>query len=170
MRSLGKPHRRVTHRRADGQDRIRHAQGGNLGRIAGDAHGNDLSALRRRLRAHRARAGRADCESEFAARPVGYARKPVHQGTLRLAIHAGQKVSRESIETIFKELVSHDTAFEISGSAPDTQSARDSPRFCLACQPAELLDRYPDGRIAGHRPICSLDTDIFRTRGHHVDR
>src|SRR2546429_289378 len=61
---------------------------GNVGRIAPNAHGNHLSVLRGGLRRDGTRTEWPNCESQFADRPLGDARKPVHQGALRLAIHA----------------------------------------------------------------------------------
>src|SRR5437762_10313675 len=78
----------MPHRRVDGQNRIRHARGRNLERIAANAHGDDLSVLRRRMRTYGTRAGRPNRESELAARPFRHARESLHQGPLRLAIHA----------------------------------------------------------------------------------
>src|SRR5690348_8235782 len=87
MRILRKLHRRMPNRRADGENRIRHARVRNLERIAADAHRDDLSVLRSRLRADGVRAGRRNCESEFAARALRDARESLHQGALRLAVH-----------------------------------------------------------------------------------
>ena len=48
VRVLRQLHRRVPHRRADGEDRVRQARRGHVGRVADDANGHDLPVLRRR--------------------------------------------------------------------------------------------------------------------------
>src|SRR5207248_7347572 len=77
----------MSHRSVDGENRVRHARGGNLGRITANTHRDDLPVLRRGMRANRALAGRPNCESQFAARSLRHAGQPVHQRPLRLAIH-----------------------------------------------------------------------------------
>ena len=53
LRLLRQLHRRLPDRRADVQDRVRHARGRHLGRVAPDRDRHDLPVLRRRLHARR---------------------------------------------------------------------------------------------------------------------
>ena len=53
VRLLRQLHRRLPDRRADVQVRVRHARGGDLGRVGPDGDRHDLPVLRRRLRGRR---------------------------------------------------------------------------------------------------------------------
>ena len=56
-------------------------------------HRHDLSLLRRRLHAHRARAGSADRQGDVAVRQRSDARQPVRQGPLRFRVRQQHEVT-----------------------------------------------------------------------------
>ena len=67
VRLLRQLHRRLPDRRADGQARVRHARGGDVGPVAADRDRDDLPVLRRRLRRRAPRPGREDPQGDLAA-------------------------------------------------------------------------------------------------------
>ena len=87
VRLLRQLHRRLPHRRADVQERVRPPRGRPLGREQADHDDHHLHLLRRRVQPRAARAGQRDRQGHLAARPPGHARQPLHQGPLRVPVH-----------------------------------------------------------------------------------
>ncbi len=88
VRVLRQLHRRVPDRRADVQERARHAGRRHLGRAGADAHEHDLPVLRRGVRAGAPRPGQHDREGDVAGRPLRHERPPLREGPVRVPVRA----------------------------------------------------------------------------------